>query len=214
MEEKERLAMKQRNNIRTASLLLLMLMLTPVAGAGSIWAKRGQNAKPLYADDKANQIGDVVTIIISEEHKVDNKVKRDLERKSSQSIDFDSKDLKVGSLHPIPDVKVGVGSDKSLEGKSDYKDERSIEDRITAVVEDIHPNGNLVVIGSLSRDVNGDKQTIQVSGIVRPSDISYDNVVSSSQVANFQLVALSEGATADYTKPGWLGKILNAVWPF
>lgn len=208
--------MKQQNNIRTASLLLVLLLMMMTAGAqaGSIWAKRGQNAKPLYADDKANQIGDVVTIIISEEHKVDNKVKRDLERSSSQSIDFDSKDLKVGSLHPIPDVKVGVGSDKSLEGKSDYKDERSIEDRITAVVEDIHPNGNLVVIGSLSRDVNGDKQTIQVSGIIRPSDISYDNVVSSSQVANFQLVALSEGATADYTKPGWLGKILNAIWPF
>lgn len=206
--------MKRQTAIVMIVAALAVLLLSADGRAGSIWAKRSQTSKPLYADDKANQVGDVVTIIISEDHKVDNKIKRDLERSSSQSIDFDSEDLKVGSLHPIPDVTVGVGSEKSLEGKSDYKDERSIEDRITAVVEDIHPNGNLVVIGNRTRDVNGDKQVIQVSGIIRPSDIGYDNVVLSTQVANFQLVALSEGATADYTKPGWLGKILNAVWPF
>ncbi|MCE5186739.1 MAG: flagellar basal body L-ring protein FlgH [Planctomycetaceae bacterium] len=206
--------MRQAKRNRIAAGFLAMALLAASACGGSIWAKRGINDKPLYADDKANQIGDVVTIIISEEHKVDNKVKRDLERSSQQAINFDSKDLSIGSLHPLPDVRVAAGSEKSLEGKSDYKDERSIEDSITAVVEDIHPNGNLVIIGTRTREVNGDKQIIQVSGIVRPSDISYDNVVRSSQVANFQLVAMSEGATADYTKPGWLGKILNALWPF
>lgn len=203
-----------RNHHGAIAAVLIMAILTAPAAAGSIWSKRGQNAKALYADDKANQIGDVVTIVINEDHKVDNKVKRDLERSAEQSISFDSEDLKVGSFHPLPDVTVAAESDKSLNAKSDYKDERTIEDQITAVIEDIHPNGNLVVIGTRTREINGDKQTIQVSGIIRPSDISYGNVVRSSQVANFQLVAISEGATYDYTKPGWLGKILNVIWPF
>lgn len=194
--------------------MAVLTVLSGMAQAGSIWAKRGANAKPLYADDKANKIGDLVTVIISEDHKVDNKVKRDLERSSSQSLGFDSDDIGIGSINPLPDMNITTGSDKSLSGKSDYKDERTIEDLITAVVEDIHPNGNLVVIGTRKREINGDTQIIQVSGIIRPSDISYNNVVYSNQIANFQLVAISEGATADYTKPGWLGRILNAIWPF
>lgn len=208
--------MKRQKQIRIILVTLLVLVCGQSIDcqAGSIWAKRSHNAKDLYADDKANQIGDVLTIIIAEDHKVDNKVNRDLERTSSRELEFDSKDISVGSLHPIPDVSINTSSSKSLNGKSDYKDERSIEDRITVIVEDIHPNGNLVVIGTRSRDVNGDKQTIQVSGIVRPSDILYGNIVQSQQIANFKLVAISDGVSEDYNNPGWLGKILDALWPF
>jgi flagellar L-ring protein precursor FlgH len=194
--------------------VIFLLVVTMQSQAGSIWSKRGLSSKSMYADDKANQIGDVLTIIISEDHKVDNKVKRDLERESERELEFSNPDIAVGSIKPIPDVTVKTGSKKSLAGKSDYKDERTIEDRITVVVEDIHPNGNLVVIGTRSRDVNEDKQIIKVSGIVRPRDISFGNIIRSEQVANFQLVAISEGVSKNYNNPGWLGKVLDVVWPF
>jgi flagellar basal body L-ring protein FlgH len=63
--------------------------------AGSVWSKRGPNARDQYADDKANQIGDVLTIVISEAHKTDTKTKRSLERDSEREILFDSDDFKV-----------------------------------------------------------------------------------------------------------------------
>ncbi|MEJ5259293.1 MAG: flagellar basal body L-ring protein FlgH [Anaerohalosphaeraceae bacterium] len=193
---------------------LACLLCLPVQ-AGSIWAKRAANAKPLYADDKANQIGDVLTIVISESHKVDNKVKQDLSRSSERSFEVGGDDISIGHVLPsVSKVKVDLDSKKSLSGKSDYKDERKIEDRITVVVMDIHPNGNLVVMGTRTREVNGDMQTIQVSGIVRPRDIRFDNTVRSEQVANFQMVAVNEGVTKDFTKPGWLGKFLDKIWPF
>lgn len=202
----------------TICLGLIGLILVVSAGtleAGSIWAKRGQNSKPLYADDKANQIGDILTIIINEDHKVDSKVKRDLNRSSDRSFEMGDDDLSIGHIIPsVSKVKVDVQSEKSLSGKSDYKDERTIEDRITVVVEDIHPNGNLVVIGTRTREVNGDTQTIQVSGIVRPRDIKFDNTIRSEQIANFQMVSISDGVSKDFTKPGWLGKILDVLWPF
>lgn len=216
----ERQAMVPKENNRTTLKWIAVIILSTSLNisthsvADSIWAKRGLNAKSMYADDKANQIGDVLTIIISEDHKVDNKIKRDLERTSERELVFDNEDLGIGSIKPIPDVTVKTGSSKSLAGKSDYKDERSIEDRITVVVEDIHPNGNLLVIGTRSREVNGDKQIIQVSGIVRPRDISFGNIIRSEQVANFQLVAISEGVSENYNNPGWLGKILDIIWPF
>lgn len=195
--------------------LLLTLIPASVCCGNSIWAKRGQASKDVYADDKANQIGDLLTIVISEDHKVDNKVKRDLSRNSSRSLKLGEKDISIEHVLPtIPEVNVDLQSGKSLSGKSDYKDERSIEDQITVVVVDIHPNGNLVVIGTRSREVNGDKQTIQVSGIVRPSDIMFGNSIRSQQVANFQLVTLSDGVSESYTKQGWLGKFFDKIWPF
>lgn len=208
--------MKRRRQINDGIIIGLIFLVGSISGASaeSIWGKRGPNARDQYADDKANQIGDVLTIVISEAHKADTKTNRSLERDSERELSFNSEDIAVGGFHPIPDVGLKTGSNKKLEGKSDYKDERTIEDRISVIVQDIHPNGNLVVIGSRSRDVNGDKQVIQVSGIVRPSDISYENSILSEQVANFQLVAISEGVSESYNNPGWLGKVLDFVWPF
>ena len=201
-----------RKKILTA---VLAIALCATCQAGSIWAKRSANGKSPYADDKAIQIGDILTIVISEEHKVDNKVKRDLEKSTSESLTFNGDDNKIEHIIPsMPTVSVDAEASRKLKGKADYKDERSIEDSITVVVEDIHPNGNLVVIGTRTREISGDKQTIQVSGIVRPSDISYENKVSSKQVANFQLVVIGEGPTNDYNNPGWFAKFLSWIWPF
>jgi len=209
--------MANRKKIFETSILtgLILILGAACAEGGSIWAKRSQASKPLYADDKANQVGDVLTIIISEQHKVDNKVKRDLNRNSQRSFELGDDDISVGHLLPsVSKVKVDMESQKSLSGKSDYKDERKIDDRITVVVEDVHPNGNLVVLGTRTREINGDTQIIQVSGIVRPRDIRFDNTVRSEQVGNFQMVSVTDGVTKDFTKPGWLGKFLDAIWPF
>lgn len=196
-------------------MTLAVLLLSACANAGSIWAKRGAASKSIYADDKAVQVGDLLTVIINEAHKVDNKVKRDLQKSTSNSVNIPGDENYIEHIIPsIPDVSISAESSKKVNGKADYKDERSVEDRITVVVQDIHPNGNLVVIGTRSRDISGDKQTIQVSGIVRPSDILYDNTVRSEQIAEFQLVALSDGPTKDYNNPGWLGKVLDFIWPF
>lgn len=196
-------------------LALATTVLSASAEAGSIWVKRGSTSKSLYADDKAVQVGDLLTVIINEAHKVDNKVKRDLQKSTSNSVSIPGdKNYIEGVIDSVPDISVSAQSAKNVSGKADYKDERSIEDRITVVVQDIHPNGNLVIIGTRSRDISGDKQTIQVSGVVRPSDILYDNTVRSEQIAEFQLVAISDGPTKDYNNPGWLGKFLDFIWPF
>lgn len=197
------------------AIMVLVFVLSAACQAGSIWAKRSPASKSTYADDKAIQVGDVLTIIISEIHKVDNKVKSTQSKSTSDSLTFDGNNNYIEHVIPsLPSVGVDAESSRTRDGKSDYKDERKIEDRVTVIVEDIHPNGNLVVVGTRMRDLSGDKQTIQVSGIVRPSDISYDNTVRSEQVANFQLVSTNDGPTKDFTSPGWLSKFVGWIWPF
>jgi flagellar L-ring protein precursor FlgH len=169
----------------------------------------------LYSDDKAYRAGDVLTIIITEDHKVKNKVERDLERESSRVLNLDGDKISLERILPsVPDLKINTASKKTLQGKADYKDERSIDDRVTVVVQDVQANGNLVVLGTRTREISGDRQTMYVSGIVRPADIAFDNTIKSEAIANFSLIAVSDGVSENYNNPGWLGKILDKIWPF
>jgi len=182
--------------------------------AGSIWAKRGKTAQSLYADDVARRIGDVLTIKISEDSKQDNKAKRDLQKQSALSSSFDGK-LGIGRVLPtVPGFTTEAQSDNELKSKGDVQDQRSFVDQVTVVVVDLLPNGNLVVTGTRDRDIAGDVQTIEVSGIVRPSDVAYDNTIKSQQVANFRIVTKNSGVSASYGKPGWFGQIANFLWPW
>jgi flagellar L-ring protein precursor FlgH len=200
--------------IVTTGLTALVLLSATCSQAGSIWAKRDKNMRDLYADDVARKIGDVLTIKISEDSKVDNKAKRDLKKETDKSTTFDG-ELGIDHILPsIPGFTMEAESNNELKSKADYKDERKFIDSITVVVMDILPNRNLVVMGTRHRDIAGDTQTIEVSGIVRPSDIAFDNTVKSEQVADFRIVTENGGVAAPYTRPGWLGRIFDVVWPF
>ena len=179
--------------------------------AGSIWAKRNQNMKAVYADDVARQIGDVLTIKITENSTIDNKAKRDMKKETDRSTVFNGD---IGGFADLGEFGMSAQSDNELKSKADYKDERKFADSITVVVMDILPNRNLVVLGTRNRNISGDIQTIEVSGVVRPSDIAFDNSVKSERIADFRIVSKNEGVSAPYTKPGWLGGILDIVWPF
>ena len=208
--------------VLTLAFAIIVLLSATCSQAGSIWAKRNKNMKELYADDVARQIGDILTIKIAEASKVDNKSKRDMKKDTSRSTtfgggpNFPSKGT-LDNLLPeqlLPSFNMNAESDNELKSKADYKDERKFEDQVSVVVMDILPNHNLIVMGTRSRNIAGDIQTIEVSGIVRPSDVAFDNTVKSEKVADFRIITKNSGISAPYTKPGWLGKIFDSIWPF
>jgi flagellar L-ring protein precursor FlgH len=193
---------------------VFMVCLSDCAYSGSIWAKRDKNMRDLYADDVARQIGDVLTIKITEASKVDNKAKRDLKKEADRSTTFNG-ELNIDHILPsMPGFTMSAESSNELKSKADYKDERKFIDSVSVVVVDIMPNRNLVVMGTRNRNIAGDLQTIEVSGIVRPSDIAFDNTVRSEQVADFRILTKNSGVADPYTRPGWLGTIFDILWPF
>ena len=201
---------------RSAMWLTIMLLLAvgEISEGTSIWAKRDKDRKTIYADDVARHIGDVLTIIISEDSKVDNTAKRDLQKDTTKTSTFDG-NMGIDNILPkIPGFTMnGAGSDQ-MKSKADYKDERSYTDRVSAIVMDVLPNGNLVIVGSRDRQIGGDIQTIEVSGVVRPNDVAFDNTIKSQQVANFRINSKNGGVSAPYTQTGWLGRILDVLWPW
>lgn len=188
----------------------------------SIWARANGRTRSVYTDDTARGVGDNLTIVISEISKIDNTSLRSMEKQdqrtltASGSVQGSSANATPKWLNKtfnLPTVNLASNSDAKFDGKADYNASRSLTDQMTVTVQDVLPNGNLVVIGKRERDIAGDKQTIQASGIVRPSDIAFDNTIGSEKIANFQITVGNKGTESEYTSPGWLARILNFISP-
>jgi len=210
--------------LRTGAVLTHLLALSlacPAVDAGSIWAKASRRTSASFTDDIAAEIGDVLTIVIAEHSVIENETNRSLSKTSSRDYEVSGDldllkgiDRVTGKLFNIPKLDFESKANTDFDGGADFDSDRSVTDKITVTVEDVLPNGNLVVLGKRQRDVGGDKQIILVSGIVRPSDISLTNQVSSGNVANFHVVYKAMGRENQFTKPGWLDALLNFVNPF
>jgi len=192
-------------------MFLSIFVFSSSVEGGSIWAKRNTKTDDLYSDDVARNIGDVLTIKIKEDSTIDNKSKRKLQKTTDRSVTFDGK---LGNFTDLGEFGTSASSGNTLDSKADYKDERSFEDSVSVVIMDVLSNGNLVVMGTRDRQIAGDIQAIEVSGIVRPNDIAYDNSISSERVANFRIITRNRGIAANFNRPGWLGSILDVLWPF
>ena len=198
-----------RRKMVTVPIFLAGVFLAASTAAGdSLWNKANGKAAAAHADDVARKVGDNLTIVILEQTKIDNTTNRSMEKKNDNSAKMEgsvSGGFAGGikdKIYKLPSADLTGTSDHKFDGKADYGTERTFQDQITVVVEDVLPNGNLVVLGKREREVAGDKQSVQVAGIVRPSDIAFDNTILSEKVANFQITFKTKGQENGYTNPG------------
>lgn len=100
-------------------------------------------------------------------------------------------------------------------GQGDSSQSNRLTGFITVTVIERLPNGNLVVAGEKQLTLNQGDETVRVSGVVRPSDISTNNVVPSFKVADAEITYGGKGFVADSNKMGWLARFFNSGWaPF
>jgi len=197
----------------------------PEPSVGSLWADSGSTK--LFVDMRAREVGDLVTVTISETPSA----KLDANTKTSRdsSIEAGITDL-LGYMKAIEEKNQGVwGSpsgqlDRTSMFKASFKpsfDGKGSSDRsgnviasITARVVQVLPNANLRILGKREIKVNNETQYITISGTIRPEDIAEDNVIQSAYIADARIEYTGRGIIADKQKPGWLMRILDHVWPF
>ena len=185
---------------------------------GSLW----QDDAPLismFADQKARTVGDIVTIKITESSAATNKASTATDRSSSLSASVDAffnaeKSFPADQPFFNPFSKVAGGVQSDFQGNGTTKRSGDLNAYITALVTQVLPNGNLVVTGSREVLINSENQIIQLTGVVRPRDISADNQVLSTYVADARIAYSGTGIVNDRQKPGWLSSIVMKVWPF
>lgn len=208
-----------RSKWRMWAAVVALGVAATTAVAGSIWAKAGAKAQAIAADTTARRPGDLLAVAIREHSIIENEIERNMNKTDTRSNSV-SGNLDLGKLgnkltnHIVNLGKVDGAANTKFDGKADYGSDRSMTDKITVTVEDVLPNGNLVILGRRERDTEGDRQVVTVSGIVRPADVSFENEVSSDRVAEFHVVYHSKGQENRFTKPGWFAQVLNFINPF
>ena len=166
----------------------------------------------LFSDPKARRAGDVITIKIAESSSASNSADTSTDRDSSLSAGISEFfGMKATTLQ---DFSVSGDMKSGFEGSGSTSRSGSLEAFITARVVEVMPNRNLKIVGSREIMVNNEKQIMTIYGVVRPRDISENNVVLSTFVADARIAYSGAGIVDDRQKPGWIANALNSVWPF
>ena len=109
---------------------------------------------------------------------------------------------------------VDAQSDSNFKGSGAAKRSQTLTTTVAARVVDVMPNGNLVVEAVKEIRVDHENQVLTIRGVVRPRDITPQNVVSSNAVADMQIRLNGKGLVSDQLKPGFLHRILMKFFPF
>lgn len=169
-----------------------------------------QNAfSSLFSDQKANKVGDAVTIIVLESSQASNDAQTSAGRTSSLGL---TGKANVGNVTNPPSADVSLGTSNDFSGSGSTKTEGMVQTKISATVDSVLGNGNLVIEGSRKITINGEEQTVLIKGIVRPSDINPDNSVLSYNIAEAQIVFNGKGMINSSQSPGWLTKFLHWIF--
>ena len=113
------------------------------------------------------------------------------------------------------DSDVGISAERDFTGRAQSTQQNALVGSITVIVQNVMPNGLLLVSGEKSLRLNQGEEFIRVVGYVRSADIDADNRVSSQRIANASITYAGRGALADTNKPGWLAKFFASNWmPF
>ena len=189
----------------------------PQVSEAGLW--RGGSKIYLFRDLRAREVGDVVTINVVETAKASKNATTKTNRESGIDAGIEAF---LGYETWLEEHNPNFNSEnmfkarmaKGFDGSGTTTRNETMTASISARVVEVLPNDNLVIRGSRHVRLNNEDQIIVLSGIIRPEDISPDNTILSSFVADAKIEYFGKGVISDEQRPGWLSRILNAIWPF
>lgn len=196
--------------------------IAPVAlnqhAGGSLWVENGAMGL-LFINPKASRVGDIVTIKIVETSSASNKASTDTDRTTSLEVGltgfFNLEDkFPTGSKFFNPFAPVQSDYASEFQGSGTTVRSGALSAYITARIIQVLPNGNFIIEGNREVRVNNENQVITLTGMVRPRDITADNIIQSTYIADAKISYSGSGIVNDQQRPGWLVRILDNVWPF
>jgi flagellar L-ring protein FlgH len=199
---------------RLPSLQQQMEKPRPDYSTGSIWQA---SSGGLVEDFKARARGDIVTVVITEQASASKLATTSTNRQSAVAAGIPNfLGLETTAIKNYMDMSKLMNADASskYDGSGSTTRKENLNATITARVVDVLANGNLLIEGRRNVKVNNEDQIIVLEGMVRPKDISPDNIVNSAQIADARITYSGKGIISDRQKPGWLMNIVDKVWPF
>ncbi len=164
-------------------------------------------SRSLFSDVKAFKVGDAVTILIMEETQADNTAITKDSRSTSIGGEIDAS-VNNSKLRANADLSTS----NSFSGSGQTTRKENIRSRISARVTKIDEVGNLYIEGKRTTKINGEQQTIIISGTVRPVDILPNNSVYSYNILDLTLFIEGDGSVSKIQEPGLITKFLRILF--
>jgi flagellar L-ring protein precursor FlgH len=168
----------------------------------------------LALDRRARNVNDLVTIRVVENITGSGTADAALSKNGSASAGV-SKLFGVEKKLPSsadPTALVAAKTSTDFKGAGTTTRAGELTALMTARVSDLLPNGDMVVEGVREIEINGDRQIVVLSGVVRGTDIDQNNVVLSTEIGQLRIRYFGRGLMKDNLKPGWLVRALNKVF--
>ncbi len=199
----------------------MVLLGTVLLGSDASAQRRGSIYDPVrgpispISDKTAHRVGDLLTVMINETQDVKQEEKTDLAKNSSlnyQLIDFS---VKPDAFTTLPGLRTAKAD--SFGGASNYERTGEFEARLTAMVIDVLPNGNMVIEGRREIRIDDERKVLEFRGVVRRYDVTRNNTVESELVADAYVSYAGKGPLSRTGKrrglAGWLYDAVDWIWP-
>jgi flagellar L-ring protein precursor FlgH len=181
----------------------------------SLWDDSRAN---LYQDPRAAKIGDILTVKISINDKatLDNSSRRQRDSSTGLSASYEAAtNPNIGDPFAADGGgSIGLGAKSGASGTGSIDRSEKIDVSIAAVVTEVLPNGNLLISGSQEVRVNFELRLINVTGIVRPRDISTGNTINYEKIAEARISYGGRGRITEVQQPRWGQQVIDAIAPF
>jgi len=179
----------------------------PVYEPGSLWST--QTTGSLFEDTRARRVGDLVMVRVVENASGTRSASTNTSRDSSLSTG-----ISAFFAAPVAKRNINVGVTNDYDGTGKTARSGRLTALVAASVVEVLPNGNLSIRGSREIQVNDEIQLIHMAGVVRQVDISTDNIVLSSRIADARITYTGKGVIDEKLRPGWFTRIVDYVTPF
>ena len=177
---------------------------------GSLWDNRTGD---LFRDQRAMRAGDLLTINISIDDRANlgNSTDRSKNAKVKSNFDFL---LGAFGLARNGNGALNIESNSSANGQGTIARSEKVQLSIAAVVVNVLPNGNLMISGSQEIRVDYEMRQLTIAGIVRPRDISKDNMIPYDKVAEARVSYGGAGRLSEVQQPGVVHQVYDIIRPF
>ena len=164
----------------------------------------------LFATDRrASRVGDILTVFFVENFQA---------TKSQNAANGKATGFEINLPGALGmdrlEGALSTGVDQSFSGSGSAAQSNSLTGQMSVTVARVFEGGNLEILGQKKLTLNNGDEYIRVRGIVRPEDISSNNVISSDRIANAEIKYIGAGDVADTAKVGWLQRIITGVSPY
>ncbi|MGS2720392.1 flagellar basal body L-ring protein FlgH [Paraglaciecola aestuariivivens] len=180
---------------------------------GSIF--QSDMANSLFSDVKARRVGDIITVNLQENTRATKSAGTSTSKETGVDVNpivgLGGNAINLGN----ESIQLGVSASNDFSGDASTNQSNNLVGNISVTVVQVLANQNLLVRGEKWLTLNNGDEYIRLTGVVRPADVSPENEIDSTKIANARIQYSGTGSFANAQEQGWLSQFFTSeYWPF